>query len=76
MDKETRAALELTSEQLRAMRDAAEPGIVGKREGASSGIRPRWDEDSLVVTRVTFGGHGATAFVVSSSAETTNCVPA
>lgn len=97
MDEETRAALDLTKDELRAMRDAAEPGVVAKRpkrprdlnqratdivreateaSDLPSGIRPTWDEDSLVVTQVTFGGHGVTAFVVSSSAETTNCVPA
>ncbi len=36
MDDETRRALDLTPEQLCAMRDAAEPGVVAKRRG-----RPR-----------------------------------
>ncbi len=31
MDEETRAALDLTGEELRAMRDAGEPGVVAKR---------------------------------------------
>ena len=31
MDEETTAALNLTGEDLRAMRDAAEPGVVAKR---------------------------------------------
>lgn len=31
MDDETRAALDLTDDQLRSMRDAAEPGVVAKR---------------------------------------------
>ena len=31
MDRETRAALGLTKDELRAMRDAAEPGVVAKR---------------------------------------------
>lgn len=30
MDEETRAALNLTKEQLRAMRDAAEPAVVAR----------------------------------------------
>ncbi len=33
MDEETRAALNLTKEQLRAMRDAAEPAVVARRPG-------------------------------------------
>lgn len=31
MDEETKAALELTSEQLRAMRDSGQPGVVAER---------------------------------------------
>ena len=31
MDEEAQAALDLTLDELRAMRDAAEPGVVAKR---------------------------------------------
>lgn len=54
MDEETEAALNLTKEQLRAMRDAAEPAVVARRprnvseiaESGAAGSAARMDRSS------------------------------